>query len=45
MPEMVKAACDRLLRIIEERPIDGPHRLVIPTELRVRGSSQRMEAA
>lgn len=38
--ELVKSACDRLLRVIEGRPIVGPRRIVVPCELRVRGSSQ-----
>jgi DNA-binding LacI/PurR family transcriptional regulator len=39
--EIVKVACDRLLRIIEHRPMTGPRRLIVPTELKVRGSSVR----
>jgi DNA-binding LacI/PurR family transcriptional regulator len=39
--EIVTVACDRLLRIIEHRPITGPRRVVVPTQLRVRGSSVR----
>jgi DNA-binding LacI/PurR family transcriptional regulator len=39
--QIVKVACDRLLRIIEHRPISGPRRVVVPTELKVRGSSVR----
>ncbi len=39
--QIVKVACDRLLRIIEHRPISGPRRLIVPTELKVRGSSVR----
>lgn len=36
---IVRTACDRLLRIIEGRPTPSVRRIVIPTELKARGSS------
>ena len=39
--EIVTVACDRLLRIIEHRPITSPRRVIVPTQLHVRGSSVR----
>jgi DNA-binding LacI/PurR family transcriptional regulator len=39
IPLMVSAACDRLLKIIEGRPISTPVRRIVPCELRSRGSS------
>jgi DNA-binding LacI/PurR family transcriptional regulator len=39
--QIVKVACDRLLRIIERRPIVGQRRLIVPTRLKIRGSSIR----
>ena len=44
MAEIVRTACERLLRIIENRNCPGPRRALVPCELRVRGSSRR-EAA
>src|ERR1700722_15660926 len=37
--EIVKVACSRLLRIVEDRPVSGPKRVIVPTQLVVRGSS------
>ncbi|RYG26824.1 LacI family transcriptional regulator, partial [bacterium] len=39
--EMVRAAGDALLAIIEGRPEDAPVRTIVPCELRARGSSIR----
>ncbi|MFZ4508103.1 MAG: LacI family DNA-binding transcriptional regulator [Fimbriimonas sp.] len=37
--QIVKQACDRLLRTIENSPSDQPSRLLVPVELVIRGSS------
>lgn len=37
--QIVRSACDRLLRIIEGRPAVGERRMIVPCELKVRGSS------
>lgn len=37
--EIVQEACGRLLRIIEDKPVAGERRAVVPTQLKVRGSS------
>ena len=42
--EMVRAAGDALLAIVEGRPEEAPVRTIVPCELRVRGSSIRKEA-
>lgn len=39
IPEIVGMAVDRLLRIIEERPIGSDRRIIVPCELMVRASS------
>lgn len=39
--QMVTTACERLLRIIEHRPTPTPRRVIVPCELKVRGSSLR----
>lgn len=41
MDEIVRRACDTLLHIIEERPLNVPSRQIVDCELKVRGSSQR----
>lgn len=41
MDHLVTVACDRLMRIIEHRPVTGPRRVIVPTQLKVRGSSRR----
>jgi DNA-binding LacI/PurR family transcriptional regulator len=41
MAEIVRTACDRLLRIIENRSLPSVRRALVPCELRVRGSSRR----
>ena len=38
---IVRAACDALLAIVEDRPQDAPVRTLVPCELRARGSSLR----
>lgn len=37
--EIVQVACGRLLRIIEDKPVAGERRVIVPTQLKVRGSS------
>lgn len=37
--QLVDAACSRLLTVIEDAPVRSPKRLIVPTELKVRGSS------
>ncbi|RYG27592.1 LacI family transcriptional regulator [bacterium] len=39
MGEIVHRACDTLLRIIEERPLETARRQIVDCELKVRGSS------
>ncbi len=39
--QMVQIACERLLRIVEDRPTASPRRVIVPCELKVRGSSRR----
>lgn len=39
--EMVRLATGRLLKIIEEKPIYGERRVIVPCELKARGSSHR----
>lgn len=41
IPEMVRLATGRLLKIIEESPIYGERRVIVPCELKARGSSRR----
>ena len=41
IPQIVRSACGRLLKIIEEKPIHGSRRFIVPCELHVRGSSIR----
>lgn len=41
IPQIVRSACGRLLKIIEDKPIHGSRRFVVPCELNVRGSSIR----
>jgi DNA-binding LacI/PurR family transcriptional regulator len=41
IPQIVRSACGRLLKIIEGKQIFGSRRMVVPCELQVRGSSQR----
>ncbi len=43
IPQIVRSACGRLLKIIEEKPIYGDRRIIVPCELHVRGSSRREE--
>lgn len=43
IPQIVRTACGRLLKIIEDKPIYGPRRMIIPTELCVRGSTTRRD--
>lgn len=45
MDEIVRRACDTLLHIIEELPLNMPSRQIVDCELKVRGSSQREVAA
>lgn len=45
MREITRKACDRLLRIIEERPVPNDRRELIPCDLMVRGSSLRKVTA
>ena len=40
IPEMVRLATGRLLKIIEESPIYGERRVIVPCELKERGSSR-----
>jgi DNA-binding LacI/PurR family transcriptional regulator len=42
IPEIVRVACAQLLRVVEEKPIQGPHRIIVPTQLMVRGSSSHL---
>ena len=42
IPEIVRVACSRLLKIIEDRPAYGTDRIIVPTQLIVRGSSNRL---
>jgi DNA-binding LacI/PurR family transcriptional regulator len=39
IPQIVRSACGRLLKIIEGKEVHGPRRMIVPCELRVRGSS------
>lgn len=41
IPEMVRLATGRLLKIIEDKPIYGERRVIVPCELKVRASSNR----
>ena len=41
IPEMVRLATGRLLKVIEDKAIYGEHRVIVPCELKVRGSSAR----
>jgi len=41
IPQIVRSACGRLLKIIEGRAIYGSRRMIVPCELHVRGSSVR----
>lgn len=41
IPQIVRSACGRLLKIIEGKQIFGSRRMIVPCELQVRGSSQR----
>jgi DNA-binding LacI/PurR family transcriptional regulator len=41
IPEIVKVACSTLLKIAEGTQVSGPKRVIVPTQLMVRGSSQR----
>lgn len=41
IPEMVKLATGRLIKIIEEKQIYGERRVIVPCELKARGSSRR----
>ena len=40
--KIVQAATERLLEIVQGRMPEGPRRLIVPTELRVRGSSVKL---
>jgi DNA-binding LacI/PurR family transcriptional regulator len=42
IPHIVAAATERLLQIVQGRHPEGPRRLIVPAELRVRGSSVRL---
>jgi DNA-binding LacI/PurR family transcriptional regulator len=44
IPELISKAVDRLLRIIEDRPITGDRRTIVPCDLRIRQSSAGREA-
>ena len=44
IPQIVSVATERLLEIVQGRIPEGPRRVVVPTELRVRGSSVKVEA-
>jgi len=39
IPEIVRVACSQLLKIIEDRPLSEPRRVIVPTQLMARGSS------
>ena len=41
IPEIVRHACGNLLRVIEQKDVGGPRRVIVPCELRARGSSRR----
>ncbi|HEY3780943.1 MAG TPA: LacI family DNA-binding transcriptional regulator [Fimbriimonadaceae bacterium] len=41
IPEIVRVACSSLLRNIEDKPSTGADRVIVPTQLIVRGSSNR----
>jgi DNA-binding LacI/PurR family transcriptional regulator len=45
IPQIAASATERLLQAIEGRPIEGPRRMIINTELRARGSSVRIMGA
>jgi DNA-binding LacI/PurR family transcriptional regulator len=42
IPQIVSVATERLLEIVQGRFPEGPRRVVVPTELRVRGSSVKI---
>lgn len=42
MAEMVRLATGRLIKIIEDKQIYGERRVIVPCELKARGSSQRV---
>jgi DNA-binding LacI/PurR family transcriptional regulator len=44
IPELISKAVDRLLKIIEDRPITGDRRTIVPCDLRIRQSSAGSEA-
>ncbi len=41
IPQIIRSACGRLLKIIEEKALYGSRRMIVPCELHVRGSSVR----
>lgn len=43
IPRIAETATERILQSIQGQPIDGPRRLIIPTELHARGSSVKVE--
>lgn len=45
IPEIVKVAVNRLLDVINERPIGSNRRVIVPSKLTIRTSSRRSEVA
>ena len=43
IPQIVRLAVNRLLDIIDEKPIQGPRRILVPSKLSIRNSSKRTE--
>ncbi|MEI7984393.1 MAG: LacI family DNA-binding transcriptional regulator [Armatimonadota bacterium] len=43
IPQIVRLAVNRLLDIIDEKPIQGPRRILVPSKLSIRNSSKRSE--
>lgn len=39
--QIVRSACQRLLQIVEDQDVEGPSRIIVPCELKIRGSSVR----
>jgi DNA-binding LacI/PurR family transcriptional regulator len=44
IPQIVRLACGRLLKIIEDTPIEGDRRQIVDCSLKARGSSRRRAA-